>query len=256
MKLLVVDWDYFFPNPMAAGGDPPEDWGLYDWQHRENPFMSQEIWSIRGAGFLFHDRELPVVKDYQGFWDRFTFRDDAMVLYGDSNLHGMSLNPYPIVEDAVEGEPWEKVTLFDAHHDCGYGGTYEEWVENDTVTCENWMLCHYQKGSKLEVIHPPWRVQVEGIEPEPVVPVERRIDTGGPVDDVFDAVYICRSGAWVPSWCDDQFTAFVDELGAHEDIGMVVEHPFNEWNHPRPDALEEARKQAAMMKMKMPDVAK
>lgn len=249
MKLLVVDWDYFFPNPMAAGCDTlPRDVFLYDWQPRENLYMIHGIWSTRAAGFMVHGLELPVVKGFEGFWDRFTFSDEAIALYGDSNLWACNLHPYPLVEDAVEGEPWEKVTLFDAHHDCGYKGTYEKWAAQDKVNCENWMLVHHQRGSALEVVHPPWRQKVDGIESGPLIPVERRIDTGGPVEDVFDAVYICRSGAWVPPWCDEQFTEFVDALGEREGIAMVVEHPSNEWNHPREDVMDEARRDVARMK--------
>lgn len=35
----------------------------------------------------------------------------------------------------------------------------------------------------------------------------------------FDAVSICRSGAWVPAWCDEQFVEFVKSCP----VGEIVE---------------------------------
>ncbi len=38
----------------------------------------------------------------------------------------------------------------------------------------------------------------------------RCTDDGRPVPGMFDTVFACRSGGWVPAWCDDQWQQFID----------------------------------------------
>lgn len=38
----------------------------------------------------------------------------------------------------------------------------------------------------------------------------QRVDDGDPIAEEFDTVFVCRSGAWVPPWCDGQFEEFLD----------------------------------------------
>jgi hypothetical protein len=40
--------------------------------------------------------------------------------------------------------------------------------------------------------------------------VARCTDDGQPVPGVFDTVLACRSGGWVPAWCDDQWQQLID----------------------------------------------
>ena len=91
---------------------------------------------------------------------------------------------------------------------------------------------------RLEVVYPPWRTKVECIESGPLIPVDRRIDDGTNPTRVYDAVYVCRSGAWVPPWCDDQFQQFLEGY-PWEWSGQ--EMPDNSWNQPRPDVVPQAR---------------
>jgi len=177
-----------------------------------------------------------MTEGWENFWDRFTFADEPDFLYGDSNLHAGLLVPTSFGWDAPA---WNTVSLWDAHHDCGYRnntGSFEEWKARGVLSCEDWMLAHFQRGSTLEVIHPAWRQRVGRVEPEPLVPVERRVDDGTNSDRVYQAVYVCRSGAWVPPWCDDQFTQFI-ELAPDP---WPMEVPGNEWVHPRNDVMQEA----------------
>lgn len=87
------------------------------------------------------------------------------------------------------------------------------------------MLNHAAQGSKLRVRYPAWRAGADGnlveCEPPPAVEVDRALDPGGPVEGWFDAVYVCRSGAWVPPWCDDAFEDFVDGPGAVLDTWWI-----------------------------------
>lgn len=245
LKLLVVDWDFFFPNP-AHTADPTEEAMLYLWDHREAPaYLGPLVWSGRAAAFLRNGMELPRARDYEGFWDRFKFNEDGVpVMYGDSNLHAGRILPstFQMDEDYdLEHDRWHTVSLWDAHHDSGYKstGSYEKWQATGMVSCEDWMLVHHGHGSRLQVTYPAWMGGLS-VEREPLVPVERRLDDGSDPDDWYDAVYICRSGAWVPPWCDDQFTEFLD---AAPNAWPVLLDP-EEWVHPRPDGVTEAHQHA------------
>lgn len=244
-KMLVVDWDFFFPNPMLSTRfEEFENVGMYmGWDHSEavSPLLADLQWKNRASGFLGYGMELPRVAGWEGFWDRFQWHEDGVsTFYADSNLHAGRIFPSSLGLDEEWGLPdrWEVVSLYDAHHDCGYTntGSYEEWSAKDKVSCEDWMLNHYENGSRLEVTYPAWRGEVGQVEPEPLVPVERRVDDGTTPDHVYDALFICRSGAWVPPWCDEEFTQFL--AGAPTGgWDMPVEE---NWVHPRPDVLAEA----------------
>lgn len=231
-NLLVVDWDFFFPNP-SYGAEVGRDALLYDWHFRESKWGIDMQWPIVAQGWLRHNLPLPKCQGYEGFWDRFNLGDEpAPMLYGESNVHAGLLMPSTF---GFQADAWAKVSLWDAHHDCGYGGTLEAWRKRGFMECGSWMLKHYDAGSSLEVIYPSWRTKIDGIETGPIIPVDRRIDDGTDPDTVYDAVYVCRSGAWVPSWCDDQFEEF---LGSYPDFGLEV--PGNEWTQPRPDPVPDA----------------
>ncbi|MFI9202643.1 hypothetical protein [Streptomyces sp. NPDC053048] len=240
LNLLVVDWDFFFPNP-SYGARIGEDVLLYDWTHAETQFHTGElIWGTRANGFLRNDLPLPKCRDYENFWSRFNFDEEgAPLLFGDSNLHAAFIRPATFGWDQ---QAWSTVSLWDAHHDSGYPDprkyqSLAEWRERGTVTCEDWMLVHHDLGSRLEVVYPSWRTRVEGIETGPLIEVNRRIDDGSKPDTVYHAVYVCRSGAWVPSWCDEQFEEFLASFG-----GPGMEVSGNQWVQPRPDVVAQARK--------------
>lgn len=232
-RLLVVDWDYFFPNPLMGEVFAPEHLA-YDWHHIENTFYAGPIWHIRPSAFWKIGQELPCTLPHAGFWDRFNLDGDFAALVGDSNMYAGSL--FPSIVD-LEADGWEEVWLFDAHHDSGYPQedesghrrtrTLEEFIERDTMSCEDWMLNHAAQGSKLRVRYPSWRAGVNGslyhCEPPPAVEVDQALDDGQPVEGWFDAVYVCRSGTWVPPWCDDAFEDFVNGPGAVLDTMWIDE---------------------------------
>lgn len=261
MNLLVVDWDFFFPNPtLSKNFDQWEQPGLFLWDHKETPFhQSPTVWANRAAGFLDNGLALPQVAGWEGFWDRFTFTDDGVsFVFGDSNLHAGRIFPSTFGMDEEWGveNRWGVVSLYDAHHDCGYTSTVslEHWRQRGMLTCEDWMLVHHDAGSRLEVTYPAWRGAVQGIEPKPLVPVDRRVDDGTTPDTVYHAVYVCRSGAWVPPWCDEQFSAFME---AAPSIWTLPVSGEGGWEHPRPDAVALARqhmKQRAEAARKMAEL--
>ncbi|MFF8831402.1 hypothetical protein [Streptomyces sp. NPDC015131] len=233
MNLLVVDWDFFFPTPMA-GGPPVEHSDLYAWPVADDAVHVELIWLRRVRKFQAVGMPLPRCTGYEGFWDRFRISPRAKVYYADSNAWAGHLFPSNL---GGEG-PWNYVHLYDAHHDCGYRNnhkSFDQWKAAGRIGAENWMLAHYWNGSKLAVHFPPWRESMERPAESPLIPVGMTIDDGSAPEIVFDAVYLCRSGAWVPSWCDDQFSDFLEACPA-----QPVQIPQNRWNHPRPDVVRMA----------------
>ena len=210
-NFLVVDWDFFFVNPLHNGNVSDRTLLLYDWKHLEHPFFVNDIWSSRAHGFLMNDLPLPRATDFDGFWDRFGL-DDAILLVADSNLYAGLLQPSSIGDP--EHERWNRIDLFDAHHDAGYKiRSMDEYIARGTVSCEDWMLEHARRGvTDLHVHYPAWLTAAFSADPEPAIEVDRRIDDGQPVGVDYDAVFVCRSGAWVPPWCDDQFVEFVESF--------------------------------------------
>jgi len=230
--LLVVDWDFFFATPTAGAplGSRPD---LYAWPVAEDAVHVEAIWLKRARTFIKAGVPLPLCKGYEGFWDRFKIASDATLFYADSNAWAGQLFP-----SNVGGEgPWESVHLYDAHHDCGYKQnhrSFEDWKAKGVISAENWLLAHLWNGSKAFVHFPPWRESMSRPTEQPLIPVNMTIDDGFTAPAVaFDAVFVCRSGAWVPSWCDQQFSDFLTACPA----ARQVEIPQNQWTQPRPDVL-------------------
>jgi hypothetical protein len=226
-RLLVLDFDYFFPTPTMAVDS--SDVYLYDWDARESPFHIGLAWHFRAAAFIAQGLSLPRCNEgYTQFWDRFDLTTAAEpIIAADSNAYAGRTWPSTFGQAA---DAWSQVWLFDAHHDC-YGAELDQaaWQRTGTFSCDTWMRCHHAEGSTLHVRYPRWRATPDGTlvdcEKPPAVPVDRQVDDEQPVPGPFDAVMVCRSGAWVPSWCDDQFEAFlaaapIEALWVDEQIGL------------------------------------
>jgi len=198
-RLLVVDWDYFFPVDEHG-----KHWGLYDWGHQEGrDIFLNRIWPIRAAGFKQYNLPLPMTSgEEKAFWKRFRFSKDAQLFIADSNSRAAKLE---VAEDV------SSVYLFDAHHDSGYrDGALDRVLKEQRVSCEDWMIGYYLEGAKkLDVRYPRWRHYAMQYEPKPAIPVHRQVDDGQAVPLTFHRVFICRSGAWTPPWLDERFEAFV-----------------------------------------------
>ena len=228
---LVVDWDYFMENPLMTTPKGREvEWFLYDWCYSE-PYgghskldllgpLGAYIWHTRARNFPARGFPLPRCQGWETFWDRFAALADAPLFYADSNLYAAPSKGFLPDGDG----PWARIDLYDAHHDCGYPGSSEE------PDCGNWMAMHRRHGTAdLRVHYPAWRpsLDVAGEGP-PQVHVRRRIDPGGPVRVRYDAVFLCRSGEWVPPWCDDQFQDFLERYpGPVVRVGPLPERPFD-----------------------------
>jgi hypothetical protein len=199
-RLLVVDFDFFFPNPLDAGAADTRSLRLYDWGHAETVIHREVIWPVRAAAFTAEGLRLPRCQPTTGFWDRFTFDTDHL-LVADSNAYAGPL--------AWEGG-YGQVVVFDAHHDCGYRRSYPDYLATGEFTCEDWTYPHHEAGAAITVRYPTWRRRWPRMEPSTGIPVARHTDDGGRLAGVFTTVFACRSGGWVPAWCDDQWQQFID----------------------------------------------
>lgn len=209
--LLVIDWDFFFPNPWEGAANPHEHaLELFDWGHKEAPFFIEpQLWNIRAAGFVRNEYPLPDVTDeWRDFAGRFKISPEARIIACDSNaVAGLQYTR--------ANKPYESVWLYDAHHDCGYDGlSYPEWLahvidkERIEFDCGNWMRLHKMRGSKLYYRRPTWQDEIQSAIPKGTgLDVEQ--DDGSSPAPTFTDVLICRSGAWTPTWCDGKFAEFV-----------------------------------------------
>lgn len=245
-NLLVVDFDYFFFNPLYAVHGNDERFWLFDWGHNETDLFIHAVWPIRAATFIKHGFDLPRVEVPENWWDRFNIADDAICEVSDSNMYSGVVN---------NSAAFKHVWLFDAHHDLYRIQTHEQLLEfrdSGQVTCEDWMFAHHLRGSRLHWRWPRWFNYGKNVRIDipKWVNCDARRDDMGRLDMRFDAVSICRSGAWVPPWCDEAFEKFylscpaseitqVDDVDLRRDWSMDMVEKYVEAER-RMDALARA----------------
>lgn len=214
-NLLSVDFDFFFPMDHSDQ--------LMDWGHAENGlFMGPILWQIRAAAFLQHGRDLPRCEGLEGFWQRFRFAPGTVLFYADSH----SQAAHPAVHLGVNG----LVTNLDAHHDLGYDPNALERLRKDgLVDCANWLLFYQDLlGLPTRVILPTWMNDIQDEQARGrEVGAEVIRDDGSGLAEEYSRIFVARSGAWTPSWCDDQFQALIDScpVGTKVDMDEMAGYP-------------------------------
>lgn len=196
MRLLSVDWDFFFPLPRIE--DPA--WQLYDWSHQDSgTFWHETVWSLRAGEFLSRGLPLPGTTGVErNFWNRFRFQPGSRLYLSDSHAYG--------AHEQLRRKPIREVYNFDAHHDCGYNGL----GLGNAARAENWLLYWVFNRARVHVVYPKWRGRRDSIEDgQPTVEVPTRIDQGRAYKRPFDIILISRSAGWTPTWVEDQFWSFV-----------------------------------------------
>lgn len=223
-RLLVVDLDFFFPNPAYTATLPHAGAHLYDWGHLETPLHRELIWPARAAAFAASGKALPRCHGLDQFWRRFRLHTDTL-LVADSNAFAGDLTP-------PGGTGFAEVLLFDAHHDSGYRRTLDDFATDGRYTCEDWTFLHYARGSRISVRYPRWLPDWPQHDPPPHIPVQRATDDGRPVPGGFNVAFCCRSGSWVPPWCDDQWSQLLAAFpGRVEVLDPALRQP--RWNEQR-----------------------
>lgn len=222
MRLLSVDFDYFFDTTPRPG----ESSHLYDWESSE--FLKAfelAIWLNRAAGFIINKHPLPGLTGLEtSFWRRFRFTKGCRVYVADSHSQ---------IYDRRVRSRVRSVVSYDAHCDAGYGMTRDEFFDRGQVECDTWTFAYELQGIPTRVLLPEWRRDSqEHTGPMSLGNPERLIDDGRDDPEPFGRVFICRSGAWLPSWLDGKFDNFVREcpipIRKHFTLGGRVERrPFS-----------------------------
>jgi hypothetical protein len=195
LRLLSIDWDYFFPDPIGGPmfytGPPvadPEEMQFRSWRNRLKLYVEQ-------AGTI------PATSgEEDSFWEQFRFNHECRLFV--AQFHRCCAHPE--VRNGVS-ELWS----FDAHHDAGY-----EDLPKDSFSDENWMMAYTAEVLK-HVRYPQWKTHAFEMEPTTLVPVDRAFYDGGAIDVAFDVVFLCRTDDLVPPWLDDRFEHFVASCPAN-----------------------------------------
>jgi hypothetical protein len=220
VRLLSIDWDFFFPRP-----SPEEDKEfLYDWGQAETgPFMLDGIWVVRAASFITAGKPLPLTSGEEDrFWGRFRFRPAPVLYYADS--HSLIYKPEVLYKV-------REVFNFDAHHDACEGK--HSLLRNGRVRCDNWATALSIHGISIWTVYPQWASHM--LEDVPKVEVHPDVDRGHAHRHEFDKVFVCRSGAWTPTWIEDKFWQFIGAcpIKARVKLDNMEKRTFN---------MEEAQK--------------
>lgn len=195
MKILSIDFDYFLPNT-----------DLYDWGHIENQFMVNFIWQLRVTSINFKtkasavDEVMPDNRLLLNFFDR--------VVAGKPKYGFFVCESHSALYKIVKffNSPIY-LTNYDAHHDFGYKN-----LKHNLITCENWAKVLNGEGliKEYKLFYPPWRRD----DPESkinnkIINVQYGIQKR---KNKFDLIFVCRSGAWTPSWVDHLWIDFIERL--------------------------------------------
>jgi len=195
VRILSIDWDFFFPNGI---------W--YDWGHSEhNSIFAEFVWNIRAqsrhakTGLQAINECVPDTNMLRWFWRRVL--DGVVDRLWIAESHQQM---YDVVSGL--GEPTE-IWNFDAHHDCGYVDGLREDID-----CGNWgwHLLRDGHASKIIQVYPEWRKD----DPEDYRerPADHQYEVRYWPDSqpmAFDCMYVCRSPAWSPSWADAAWLRFI-----------------------------------------------
>lgn len=245
---LSIDFDYFVRYLPT-----------FDWGHMESPFFqSGGMWEIRVSGYHSAGGNLrddmdpdkwarPRVDQFWSVLKQLGYNFDSVRCTAIADSHAVA---GPIFNE-VGGRagPPELLISFDAHHDLGYKGWSEtkKVIKKEQCSCDMWLcavLCWFE-DLNARIIYPPWhskedlaweRKQIKENLPERILSRVKAdlFEKRGAVSPLarpprgqsFDvqALFVCRSGAWVPPWLDTMFNEFVDSID--EELGLSPFAPF------------------------------
>lgn len=202
MKVLTVDWDYFFPNI---------DW--YDWTHSEDQLLFYEwIWHIRAGNVDLLKPEAGNAFDnvrasgYENFWEKVIKLSPAAITITDSHK-----DVWDLCEQISKGiTPITELWNFDQHHDA--------FNRSKPVDCGNWALHLMDKGVKYNLIYPKWRNKSVNVKTDNLNGANVYYSIPDCFPDYFSFVFICRSSCWTPSWEDDKWLKFISYWKKHKPI--------------------------------------
>jgi hypothetical protein len=228
MNLLSVDWDYFFPEPES------DRYGLFDWGHRESKLFIEDLWEIRASGFLARQMDLPGLSgEERTFWKRIKVINDAPLYLAESHAYACDEQIVRRFMDDDRMGYTNSIWSFDAHHDLGYRDDSVADLLKGKIDCGVWLLYYYLRWSPtIHIRYPRWKrtvFQIDGVSDTMVSlhDIDRAFRHGREKLPVFDAIFLCRSGAWVPSWLDTKFHAFAQAAPTQNIVFIDGQYPLN-----------------------------
>ncbi|MFA6971792.1 MAG: hypothetical protein WC208_10375 [Gallionella sp.] len=220
MKTLIsFDFDFFVrENP------------LWDWGHSENKAMFLTLlWGIRYsdkklyeecdpakyADFMPEDTLLKLIK--MGF----TFKKKPLLYVSESHKD---------IYEVARGLERSEIYHFDAHHDL--------YDDGGDLNCGNWGIKAIEQGlvEKYIWVAPEWGKEYDMMDLSDYCLTDeiqghyyndflKIREKAKPID--IDAIFICRSGAWVPPHLDEHFFKMARGMscfsGKAEIIGQLID---------------------------------
>ena len=244
MNVLSIDWDYFFPDLIP-----------YDWGHSEHiPLLLEAIWSHRASCRNYNTREraVDVVKPdpklINSFWKKLNLACDPLHLVVSESHKDL----YTILKQ-IKDEHNRKCTVwsFDQHHDLGY-------LKDAKLDCGNWAQHAFEDGlmKKMHLVYPAWRRETpeSGNWKTKKVTVSH-LPPRGALPQFFAVIFICRSGAWTPTWCDNRWIKFIEYCNKNKQLWEGKS--FSEFSlKKRSPDLKEAKKLAVFFEKKYKELHK
>jgi len=193
MRLLSVDWDYFFPDPFGGGMPltPVLSEGKYYWQA-----TLLKKWRLQLKCYIKAGDIPRTSRAENAFWGRFRFSPTCRLFVAETHDRAGDDR----VKDGIT-EVWN----FDAHHDCG---GYDRFNDEARLTSGNCLL-GYDNVEK-HVRYPPWKRDVFDLEPIPAIDVDRAFDDEHAIEQAFDRIFVCRTEDMVAPWIDREFREFIE----------------------------------------------
>ncbi len=196
INICSIDWDYFFPNSI-----------FYDWGHNEN--FPDMLWNIRADNIPILNKKynekdialhnyIPDQNKLKDFWNNIKIKENLNLIITESHLDISYIFDSILLYDEIS------IYNFDAHHDI--------YSSEEELDCGNWAYHFLNSDESIthyHIIYPEWRKT----EPDMKIDMKIDINTHYQIPDnlpIFDILFICRSGAWTPSWADDDWINFIE----------------------------------------------
>lgn len=215
MKTLIsLDFDFFVRE------DP-----MWDWGHNENqPLFLLTLWGVRyteknlyeecnpaaHANFMPEDAIIRLID--MGF----TFKKKPLLYVAESHKD---------IYEVMRGLKRSEVYHFDAHHDLYDDGDRD-------LNCGNWGRKAIEQGlvEKYIWVAPDWGKEFDMMDLEDIGQKEikgyyyneflKERKKSKPID--IDAIFVCRSGAWVPPHLDGDFLKMTKGLSCFSQKTKII----------------------------------
>lgn len=192
LRVLSIDFDYFLR------ANDPKAWRYYPDSGCEfNPEIQKVIWITQYASAIAHGDDLTKL---------FGLDNEALQKLEDFLRNKCTAKKYLIAESHscahkfikdISREAGKPVEVFNIDH---HSDTYTDGELN----CGNWLKLLLKKNIVTSAI---WCRDIEKQDPYMDERVQRMDDLDACLNSgPFDAVFLCRSGGWVPPHLDNKFT--------------------------------------------------